>query len=125
MLCLGHDPPAAALAERMAKTFTRPVMATMLESDEFWAETTYRTKMKFPLEMVASVRALGAEVDYTDAPAARIAEAGRTLSGRSVLSAQNKAASVSESPLASAGGHPAHVHRGVSDKPISVEIRTG
>jgi uncharacterized protein (DUF1800 family) len=54
----------------MAKTFEkkkgdiREVLSTMFHSPEFWADGTYRAKMKTPLEFVASaVRATGAEVD--------------------------------------------------------------
>ena len=80
------DNPPKSLVDRMAQTFTksggdiREVMQTMLDSDEFWSEKTYRTKMKSPLEMVASaVRALGSDVDYADALADKIAEAGEPL----------------------------------------------
>jgi uncharacterized protein (DUF1800 family) len=64
------DDPPPALVDRMAKTFEkkkgdiREVLATMFHSPEFWADGTYRAKMKTPLEFVASaVRATGAEVD--------------------------------------------------------------
>jgi len=40
------------------------VLATLFHSPEFWAEGTYRAKVKTPLEFVASaVRAAGASVD--------------------------------------------------------------
>jgi uncharacterized protein (DUF1800 family) len=56
------------------------VMQTMLDADEFWAESTYRRKMKSPLEMVASaVRALNVDVDSADVLADKIAEAGQPL----------------------------------------------
>src|SRR5260370_27100475 len=65
------DDPPAALVDRMAQTFLktdgdlREVMRTMLQSKEFWSEGAYRSKMKSPLEMVASaVRALNGDVDY-------------------------------------------------------------
>jgi hypothetical protein len=80
------DDPPPALVDRMAKTFLksggdlRSVMQTLFDSDEFWAESTYRKKMKSPLEMVASaVRALNADVDSADALAGKIAEAGQPL----------------------------------------------
>ncbi len=80
------DNPPPSLVDRMAKTFLksggdiRSVMQTMLDSDEFWAESTYRKKLKSPLEMVASaVRALNVDVDSADALADRIAEAGQPL----------------------------------------------
>ena len=64
------DDPPPALVERMAKTFEkkkgdiREVLSTMFHSPEFWADTTYRAKVKTPLEFVASaVRATGASVD--------------------------------------------------------------
>ncbi|HEY1678013.1 MAG TPA: DUF1800 domain-containing protein [Candidatus Sulfotelmatobacter sp.] len=71
------DDPPAELVDRMAKTFEkkkgdiREVLATLFQSPEFWAETSYRAKVKTPLEFVASaVRATGADV--TDAlPLAR------------------------------------------------------
>ena len=65
------DDPPAALVDRMAQTFTktdgdlREVMRTMLESKEFWSVGAYRSKLKSPLEMVASaVRAVNAEVEF-------------------------------------------------------------
>ena len=64
------DDPPVALVDRMAKTFQkkkgdiREVLDTLLHSPEFWADTTYRAKVKTPLEFVASaVRATGADVD--------------------------------------------------------------
>ncbi len=71
------DDPPAELVDRMAKTFEkkkgdiREVLSTLFHSPEFWADTSYRAKMKTPLEFVASsVRATGADV--TDAlPLAR------------------------------------------------------
>jgi uncharacterized protein (DUF1800 family) len=63
------DDPPAALVDRMAKTFEskkgdiREVLSTLFRSPEFWADTTYRAKVKTPLEFVASaVRATGADV---------------------------------------------------------------
>ena len=71
------DDPPPALVDRMAQTFLkkngdiREVLETMLKSPEFWSESTYRAKVKTPLEfVVSSVRATGADV--TDAlPLAR------------------------------------------------------
>ena len=54
------DNPPDSLVERMAETFTktdgdlRAVMKTMLDSKEFWSEGAFRSKMKSPLETVAS-----------------------------------------------------------------------
>jgi len=64
------DDPPAVLVDRMAKTFEkkkgdiREVLSTLFHSPEFWADETYRAKVKTPLEFVASaVRATGASVD--------------------------------------------------------------
>ncbi len=63
------DDPPEALVDRMAKTFEkkkgdiREVLSTLFHSPEFWADGTYRAKVKTPLEFVASaVRATGADV---------------------------------------------------------------
>jgi uncharacterized protein (DUF1800 family) len=71
------DDPPPALVDRMAQTFLkrngdiRDVLETMFKSPEFWRDSTYRAKVKTPLEFVVSaVRATGANV--TDAlPLAR------------------------------------------------------
>ncbi len=64
------DDPPQELVDRMAKTFLkkkgdiREVLTTLFHSPEFWADGTYRAKVKTPLEFVASaVRVTGAEVD--------------------------------------------------------------
>jgi uncharacterized protein (DUF1800 family) len=64
------DDPPPALVDRMAKTFLkkkgdiREVLSVLFHSPEFWDDTTYRAKVKTPLEFVASsVRATGAEID--------------------------------------------------------------
>jgi uncharacterized protein (DUF1800 family) len=64
------DDPPPALVDRMAKVFLkkkgdiREVLSTLFHSPEFWADNSYRAKMKTPLEFVASaVRATGADVD--------------------------------------------------------------
>ena len=64
------DDPPSELVDRMAKTFQkkkgdiREVLSTLFHSPEFWADGTYRAKVKTPLEFVASaVRATGATVD--------------------------------------------------------------
>jgi uncharacterized protein (DUF1800 family) len=63
------DTPPPALVDRMAQTFLkkdgdiREVLRTLFQSPEFWAPEAYRTKVKTPLEFVASaVRATGADV---------------------------------------------------------------
>ena len=63
------DDPPPVLVDRMEKTFLkkkgdiREVLNTMFHSPEFWDDSTYRAKVKTPLEFVASsVRATGAEI---------------------------------------------------------------
>jgi uncharacterized protein (DUF1800 family) len=80
------DDPPAALVDRMAQTFLksdgdlREVMQTMLNSKEFWSEGAYRSKMKSPLEMVASaVRALDGDVDYAFPLVNQVAQLGQPL----------------------------------------------
>src|SRR5579864_867247 len=82
------DDTPPALVDRMAKTFEkkkgdiREVLATLFHSPEFWADDTYRAKMKTPLEFVASaVRATGAEVDDAMPLARQIANMGMPLYG--------------------------------------------
>jgi uncharacterized protein (DUF1800 family) len=74
------------LIDRMAKTFRdkngdiREVMKTMLESDEFFAQSAYRAKVKTPFEMIVSaVRATGAQVDFAFPLARQIADLGEPL----------------------------------------------
>jgi uncharacterized protein (DUF1800 family) len=83
------DDPPPALVERMARTFTktdgdlRAVLETMFTSREFISEGAWQSKVKSPLEMVASaVRALGAEVTDTFALAQKVAEMGEPLYGK-------------------------------------------
>ncbi|HJT89938.1 MAG TPA: DUF1800 domain-containing protein [Bryobacteraceae bacterium] len=80
------DDPPASLVNRMADTFLktdgdlRAVLKTMLDSREFWSEGAYRTKMKSPLEMVASaVRASGGDVDFAAALVNQVAVLGEPL----------------------------------------------
>ena len=80
------DDPPASLVNRMAQTFVktdgdlREVMKTMLASKEFWSEGAYRSKMKSPLEMVASaVRSVNGDVDYAFALANQVAQLGEPL----------------------------------------------
>ena len=65
------DDPPERLVDRMAAMFLkkdgdlRAVLKTMFDSPEFWSRGAYRSKMKSPLEMVASsLRALHADVDF-------------------------------------------------------------
>jgi uncharacterized protein (DUF1800 family) len=80
------DEPPAALLDQMSDTFLktdgdiRQVMYTMIDSKEFWSVGAYRTKMKSPLEMVASsVRSLNGTVDYATALMQQVAELGEPL----------------------------------------------
>ena len=80
------DEPPASLVDRMAQTFLktdgdlRAVMRTMLESKEFWSVGAYRSKMKSPLELVASaVRAGNGDVDYARTLADLVAQMGEPL----------------------------------------------
>jgi uncharacterized protein (DUF1800 family) len=64
------DNPPEPLVDSMAKTFLkkkgdiREVLTTLFHSPEFWANDTYRAKMKTPLEFVASaLRATSADVE--------------------------------------------------------------
>ena len=80
------DNPPAALVDRMAETFRktdgdlRAVMKTMLESKEFFSEGAYRSKLKSPLEVVASaVRAVHGEIDYAFPLANQVSQLGQPL----------------------------------------------
>jgi uncharacterized protein (DUF1800 family) len=80
------DDPPPALVDRMAKTFQkktgdiREVLTTLFQSPEFWAGSSYRAKVKTPLEFVASaVRATGADVDDAFPLAQRIGNMGMPL----------------------------------------------
>ena len=82
------DDPPTALVERMAKIFQkkkgdiREVLSTLFHSPEFWADGTYRAKVKTPLEFVASaVRATGADVGDAMALAGRLNNMGMPLYG--------------------------------------------
>jgi uncharacterized protein (DUF1800 family) len=64
------DDPPQALVDRMAKTYLASdgdiaaVLKTLFHSPEFWSASTYRAKVKTPLEFVVSaVRASGASID--------------------------------------------------------------
>ncbi len=82
------DDPPAELVDRMAKTFQkkkgdiREVLSTLFRSPEFWADGTYRAKMKTPLEFVASaIRATGASVDDALPLARQLSDMGMPLYG--------------------------------------------
>jgi uncharacterized protein (DUF1800 family) len=72
------DDPSEELVRRMAASFTatdgdlREVMRTMFRSPQFWDPANFRSKVKSPLELVASaIRAVNGDVDYA-APLAGI-----------------------------------------------------
>jgi uncharacterized protein (DUF1800 family) len=82
------DDPPEDLVDRMAKTFLkkkgdiREVLSTLLHSPEFWADGTYRAKVKTPLEFVASaVRVTGAEVEDALPLARQLGNMGMPLYG--------------------------------------------
>lgn len=82
------DNPPPALVDRMAKTFLkkkgdiRAVLSVLFHSPEFWDDSTYRVKVKTPLEfVVSSIRATGAEVDDATPLAARLGGMGMPLYG--------------------------------------------
>jgi uncharacterized protein (DUF1800 family) len=82
------DDPPAALVDRMAKTFEkkkgdiREVLTTMFRSPEFWADGTYRAKVKTPFEFVVSAaRATGADVQDAIPLARQLANMGMPLYG--------------------------------------------
>ncbi len=80
------DDPPPALVDRMARTFLktggdlRKVMHTMLASKEFRSVAAFRSKIKSPLELVASaLRASGAEIDYASLLVNQVARLGQPL----------------------------------------------
>ena len=80
------DDPPESLVNRMAETFGKTggdiqaVLETMLRSKEFWSEGAYRSKMKSPLEMVASaVRAADGDVGFALPLANQVAQLGEPL----------------------------------------------
>ena len=80
------DNPPGALVARMAETFRRTdgdlraVIRTMIESREFFSEGAYRSKMKSPLELVASaVRAVNGDVNFALPLANQVAQLGQPL----------------------------------------------
>ena len=83
------DDPPQSLVDRMAATFTktdgdlRAVLQTLFSSVEFSSEGAWQAKLRSPLEMVvASVRALNADVVDVMPLAQRIAELGQPLYGK-------------------------------------------
>jgi uncharacterized protein (DUF1800 family) len=80
------DDPPSALLDQMSDTFLktdgdiRQVMTAMINSKEFWSVGAYHTKMKSPLEMVASsVRSMNGNVDFATALMQQVALLGEPL----------------------------------------------
>jgi uncharacterized protein (DUF1800 family) len=82
------DTPPAGLVDRAAETFRRTdgdiraVVRTIITSQEFFAEKSYRSKVKSPFEVVVSaLRALGAQPDGTLRTAQTVATLGEPIYG--------------------------------------------
>jgi uncharacterized protein (DUF1800 family) len=67
------DNPPEALVSAMAKRFLetdgdlREVMRTMIFAPEFWVQANFHSKVKSPLEMIASaIRTVNGDVDFTN-----------------------------------------------------------
>ena len=80
------DNPPEALVNWMAKRFMetdgdlREVMRAMIYSPEFWNPANFRSKVKSPLEMVASaVRAVNGDVDFANNLAGLMNQLGEPL----------------------------------------------
>jgi uncharacterized protein (DUF1800 family) len=82
------DNPPSTLVDEMTRTFLkkdgdiREVLETMLRSEEFWADTYYRAKVKTPLEFVVSaLRASDAQIKDTSEIARQLQGMGMPLYG--------------------------------------------
>jgi uncharacterized protein (DUF1800 family) len=82
------DAPPASLVDAMAKTFLdtdgdiKAVLRSMLRAPEFWDKSTYRAKVKTPLEfMVSAIRAIGAEITRSQALTDALNRMGMPLYG--------------------------------------------
>ncbi len=82
------DDPPQSLIDKMAQTFQssdgdiREVLKTMVDSPEFWAEDTYRAKVKTPLEFIASAaRATGADIEKPQPLVENLRKMGMPLYG--------------------------------------------
>jgi uncharacterized protein (DUF1800 family) len=82
------DTPPQAMVDRMTKTFLeskgdiRQVMATMVNSPEFFTSVTYRAKLKTPQDFVLSaVRAAGSQVDNAAGLETAITDLGMPVYG--------------------------------------------
>jgi hypothetical protein len=85
---LVSDSPPPALVARAAAVFTatngdiREVVRVIVASPEFFAQSSWRSKVKSPFELVASaMRAMGAAPDSTPRTAQMIARLGQPLYG--------------------------------------------
>jgi uncharacterized protein (DUF1800 family) len=85
MRFVSDDPPEAMVA-RMAQTFQTTdgdlleVMRTMIYAPEFWDPANFRSKVKSPLEMVASaVRAVNGDIDFAQPLAGFMNQLGEPL----------------------------------------------
>lgn len=77
------DDPPETLVRKMANTFEKTdgdlleVMRAMLAAPEFWNPANFRSKVKSPLEMVASaVRAVNGDIDFAQGLAAQLNQLG-------------------------------------------------
>jgi uncharacterized protein (DUF1800 family) len=82
------DTPPQAMIDRMTKTFldtkgdVRQVIATMVNSPEFFTSLTYRAKLKTPQDFVLSaVRAAGSQVDNVAGIETAISDLGMPVYG--------------------------------------------
>jgi len=82
------DDPPPALVDRMADTFMktrgniRAILATMLQSEDFWRATDYHAKVKTPQDyIVSALRASGAEVQGAGALDTALTQLGQPLYG--------------------------------------------
>jgi uncharacterized protein (DUF1800 family) len=80
------DDPPSSLVDRAAETFRRTegdireVVRTIVTSEEFFASTAYRAKVKSPFELVVSaLRAMNATPDMTPRSAQVVARLGQPL----------------------------------------------
>jgi uncharacterized protein (DUF1800 family) len=82
------DAPPQAMIDRMTKTFLetkgdiRMVLATMVNSPEFFTSVTYRSKLKTPQDFVLSaVRAAGSQLDNVAGLESAISDLGMPVYG--------------------------------------------
>jgi len=83
-----NDTPPTALVARAAATFRRTdgdireTLRTIITSEEFFASSAYRAKVKSPFELVAStLRAMGAAPDATPRSAQLVSRLGQPIFG--------------------------------------------